>query len=55
MTHVHDDAMIVDTASRAAAAEAGLPWIRGGLVEHGGAALPVCEAKIYPWGAGTPR
>ncbi len=51
VTHVHDDAMIVDDAARAAAAEAGLPWIRGGLVEHGGPSLPVMEAKIYPWGA----
>jgi gluconate 2-dehydrogenase alpha chain len=51
VTHVHDDAVIVDDAARAAAAEAGLPWIRGGLVEHGGPSLPVMEAKIYPWGA----
>jgi len=51
VTHVHDDAVIVDEAARAAAAEAGLPWIRGGLVEHGGPSLPVMEAKIYPWGA----
>ena len=52
VTHVHDDAVIVDDAARAAArAEAGLPWIRGGLVEHGGPSLPVMEAKLYPWGA----
>jgi len=51
VTHVHDDAVIVDDAARAAAHEAGLPWIRGGLVEHGGPSLPIMEAKIYPWGA----
>ena len=50
VTHVHDDPMIPDDAARAAAREAGLPWLRGGMVEHGGASLPVREAKIYPWG-----
>ena len=33
-----------------AARAAGLPWLRGGLVEHGGASLPIVEAKVYPWG-----
>ena len=51
VTHVHDDAVVVDDAARAAARAAGLPWIRGGLVEHGGPSLPVMEAKLYPWGA----
>ena len=55
VTHVHDDAVIVDDAARAAAREAGLPWIRGGLVEHGGPSLPVMEAKLYPWGANATR
>jgi choline dehydrogenase-like flavoprotein len=50
VTHVHDDAMIVDDEARLAAKEAGLPWIRGGLVEHGGPHLPIMEAKLYPWG-----
>ena len=50
VTHTHDDHMIVDKAARAAAAEAGLPWFKGGLVEHGGAAHPMLEAKLYPWG-----
>jgi choline dehydrogenase-like flavoprotein len=50
VTHVHDDAMVPDDASRAAAADAGLPWIRGGLVEHGGGGLPIREATVYPWG-----
>ncbi|MGA2836138.1 MAG: GMC family oxidoreductase [Acidimicrobiales bacterium] len=49
VTHVHD--MIVsDDAARAAAGAADLPWIRGGLVEHTGAALPIMEAKHYPRG-----
>jgi gluconate 2-dehydrogenase alpha chain len=52
VTHVHDDAMIPDDLSRAAAKEAGLPWMRGGMVEHGGGGMPISEAKIYPWGAG---
>jgi len=50
VTHVHDDAVIVDADARDAARKAGLPWIRGGLVEHGGPSLPVMEAKNYPWG-----
>ena len=50
VTHVHDDHLISDEASRQAAAAAGLPWIRGGMVEHAGASLPITEAKLYPWG-----
>jgi choline dehydrogenase-like flavoprotein len=50
VTHVHDDAIVGDELSRAAARDAGLPYIRGGLVEHGGAALPISEAKNSPWG-----
>ena len=42
--------LIPDDESRAAAKEAGLPWMKGGMVEHGGPALPVMEAKIYRWG-----
>ena len=45
VTHVHDDMIVGDEASRAAAAEAGLPWLRGGLVEHGGGGLPIMEAS----------
>jgi len=51
VTHVHDDAMIPDERSIQAAKDAGLPWIRGGLVEHSGGGMPAREAKIYPWGA----
>jgi choline dehydrogenase-like flavoprotein len=50
VTHVHDDAMVRDDASAAAAAEAGLPWIRGGLVEHAGGGHPIMEAIHTPWG-----
>jgi choline dehydrogenase-like flavoprotein len=50
VTHVHDDAMIQDDRARAAAAEANLPWIRGGLVEHAGGGFPIGEARYLPWG-----
>jgi choline dehydrogenase-like flavoprotein len=50
VTHVHDDAMVQDDASRSAAAAAGLPWIRGGLVEHAGGGHLTMEARIAPWG-----
>ena len=50
VTHVHDDHLIADDRSRAAAKEAALPWIRGGMVEHSGPAHLIAEAKLYPWG-----
>ena len=50
VTHVHDDAMVQDDRSRQAAAGAGLPWFRGGLVEHSGGGLPIMEARHSPWG-----
>jgi choline dehydrogenase-like flavoprotein len=50
VTHAHDDHLLVSGEARAAAKEAGLPWIKGGFVEHGGAAHPMLEAKFYPWG-----
>ncbi len=50
VTHLHDDHIVVDDAARAAATEAGLPWIKGGLVEHCSPAHPIAEAKQYPWG-----
>jgi choline dehydrogenase-like flavoprotein len=52
VTHVHDDHLVLDHASRQAATDAGLPWIKGGMVEHAGASLPIAEAKLYPWGPG---
>jgi gluconate 2-dehydrogenase alpha chain len=51
VTHVHDDFLVPDTESRAAAREAGLPWFKGGMVEHAGPAHPVLEAKLAPWGS----
>jgi choline dehydrogenase-like flavoprotein len=50
VTHVHDDAMVQDDDTRQAAAAAGLPWFRGGLVEHSGGGLPIMEARHSPWG-----
>ena len=50
VTHVHDDMIVGDGLSQQAAHDAGLPWIRGGLVEHSGAAMPIMEAKHYPPG-----
>ena len=50
VTHVHDDAMVQDEGSRAAAADAGLPWIRGGLVEHAGGGFLIGSARHMPWG-----
>ncbi|MHB8438604.1 MAG: GMC family oxidoreductase [Acidimicrobiales bacterium] len=55
VTHVHDDAVIVSDPARRFARQAGLPWLRGGLVEHGGTGLPVQEAMRYPWGEAHTR
>jgi choline dehydrogenase-like flavoprotein len=48
---VHDDAIVGDEASAAAARDAGLPWLRGGMVEHAAQPMPIQEALLYPWGA----
>src|ERR1700722_15451192 len=50
VTHVHDDAMVQDDRSCQAAVGAGLPWFRGGLVEHSGGGAPIMEALHSPWG-----
>ena len=42
--------MVQDGRSREAAAGAGLPWFRGGMVEHSGGGLPIMEARHSPWG-----
>ncbi len=47
VTAAHDDSIVGDEAQRAAARDAGLPWMRGGLTEHGGGNQPVAEAKLY--------
>ena len=52
VTHLHDDFLVPGPDDLRAAKEAGLPWFRGGTVEHGAANLPVSEAKTYPPGPG---
>lgn len=47
VTHLHDDLVIDTPELRAAAREAGLPWVRGGVTEHGSASGPVEEALMY--------
>ncbi len=51
VTHLHDDLMIDTPALRAAAQSAGLPWLRGGVVEHGSGPGPIDEASTYSAGA----
>ena len=51
VTHLHDDPIVPDAEAMAAARQAELPWIRGGIVEHAGGLQPISEAKLYPWGA----
>jgi gluconate 2-dehydrogenase alpha chain len=55
VTHLHDDLMVDSPALRAAAREAGLPWLRGGVVEHGAGPGPIDEASTYPTGEGHVR
>jgi gluconate 2-dehydrogenase alpha chain len=50
VTHLMDDPILSDNAADAAAREAGLPWMRGGIVEHGGASHPITEAIHLPPG-----
>jgi len=50
VTHLHDDHIVVDDLARKAADNAGLPWIKGGTVEHCTPAGVIAEAKLYPWG-----
>ncbi len=50
VTHLHDDLMIDTPELRAAAKAAGLPWLRGGVVEHGAGPGPIDEAMTYPSG-----
>ncbi len=44
VTHLHDDFLVPDAAALAAARAAGIPYFRGGIVEHGGASHPLMEA-----------
>jgi choline dehydrogenase-like flavoprotein len=50
VTHLMDDPIVGDTDSAAAAKAAGLPYFRGGIVEHGGAGQPIMEAIHLPAG-----
>jgi choline dehydrogenase-like flavoprotein len=50
VTHLHDDLMIDSPEMRVAAKATGLPWIRGGVVEHGAGPGPIDEASTYPTG-----
>lgn len=50
VTHLHDDFIVPGADDLAAAEEAGLAWIKGGVVEHGAAAGPIREAVEYPPG-----
>jgi gluconate 2-dehydrogenase alpha chain len=44
VTHLHDDFLVPDRDALAAAKEAGVPYFRGGIVEHGGSGFPLMEA-----------
>jgi len=55
VTHLMDDPIVPDGDATAAAHAAGLPWIRGGIVEHGGASHPISEAIHLPPGADHTR
>src|SRR5262249_28478202 len=50
VTHLMDDPIVPDDAATAAARESGLPYFRGGIVEHGGAGQPIMEASHLPSG-----
>jgi choline dehydrogenase-like flavoprotein len=50
VSHLMDDPIVPGPAEDAAARDAGLPWIRGGTVEHGSSTLPIQEALNYPTG-----
>ena len=51
VTHLMDDPIVGDDASAAAARTVGLPFLRGGIVEHGGSGHPIMEAIYTPAGA----
>jgi gluconate 2-dehydrogenase alpha chain len=50
VTHLMDDPIVPDAEAMAAARDAGLPYFRGGIVEHGGAGQPIMEAVHLPSG-----
>jgi gluconate 2-dehydrogenase alpha chain len=50
VTHLMDDPIVGDAESAVAARAAGLPYLRGGIVEHGGSGHPIMEAIHLPAG-----
>jgi gluconate 2-dehydrogenase alpha chain len=50
VTHLMDDPVVPDPPAERAAKEAGLPYFRGGIVEHGAGAHPILEAVYLPPG-----
>jgi choline dehydrogenase-like flavoprotein len=55
VTHVQDDAIVTDALAMQAAREAGLPWIRGGLVEYAAGGHPIMFSKAMGAGAHNPE
>lgn len=52
VTHLMDDPIVGDATTEGAARDAGLPYLRGGIVEHGGSGHPIMEALHLPPGPG---
>ncbi|HEU5309653.1 MAG TPA: GMC family oxidoreductase [Acidimicrobiia bacterium] len=50
VTHLMDDPIVGDADTAAAARAAGVPYLRGGIVEHGGNGHPIMEALHLPAG-----
>jgi choline dehydrogenase-like flavoprotein len=50
VTHLMDDPIVGDADTGAAARAAGVPYLRGGIVEHGGSGHPIMEALHLPAG-----
>lgn len=50
VTHLMDDPIVPDADATAAARGVGLPFIRGGIVEHGAAGHPILEGVHLPPG-----
>ncbi len=50
VTHLMDDPIVPDAEARTAARDAGLPFLRGGIVEHGAAGHPILEGIHLPHG-----
>jgi gluconate 2-dehydrogenase alpha chain len=50
VTHLMDDPIVGDADTAAVARAAGVPYLRGGIVEHGGNGHPIMEALHLPAG-----